>query len=51
MEEPIEVRCSNCGHPLRPDEDVVIQIRSGYINEEGEFIPDHDVGLFCSECE
>lgn len=51
MEKPIEVRCTDCGKLLKPDMDIVIQIRSGYVNEDGEFIPDQDIGLYCTECE
>lgn len=50
-EEKIEVRCSNCGKLLKPNEDEVIQIRTGYVDDDGEFHPNNDVGLYCNECE
>jgi len=53
------MKCSgNCGKNLK-DEKVVYEVRVGHIEEvakayrvtkEEQFIPDEDVGYYCSEC-
>ncbi|GAI78522.1 unnamed protein product [marine sediment metagenome] len=53
------MKCSgNCGKNLE-EEEVVYQVRRGRFEEmakehrltqEEEFIPDEDVGYYCSEC-
>lgn len=54
------MKCSgNCGKNLEEEEGVVYQVRAGHLEEvvhahhltkEEEFIPDSDVGYYCSEC-
>jgi len=42
VEESKSMKCSMCGKPLEVGSDVM-QIRSGYINTDGEFEPDEDI--------
>lgn len=54
------MKCSgNCGKDLEEGKEVVYQVRAGHIEKvvyalsktkEDEFIPDTDIGYYCSEC-
>ena len=54
------MKCSGkCGKNLEEEKGVVYQVRAGHLEKgpkahqvtiEEEFIPDEDVGYYCSEC-
>jgi len=55
------MNCDNCGKEIgfvsETDHEPAYQVRVGYFSPEhladqvyGEFIPDEDIGYYCSEC-
>ena len=41
--------CEKCGEPLQEGEQCY-QLRAGYIDDVGEFVPEQDTAYFCADC-
>ena len=46
--------CDTCGKPIGDEENPIFQVRIGYsdenIDEEEVFVPEEDMGYYCSVC-
>ena len=46
-----EMVCKSCGKEIGKPYLPAYQVRVGYVEDDGvTFIPDEDIGYFCSEC-
>ena len=45
-----DINGQGCKKLLRKGDNAVVEVRFGYIDKDGEFQPDHDVGYYHSKC-
>ena len=44
-----DINGQGCRKPLKQGEDIV-EVRYGYVDDDGSFAPDHDIGYYHSKC-
>lgn len=42
--------CNKCGKEIGTEGEMAYEVRIGYADENETFIPEEDVGYYCSDC-
>jgi len=44
------MKCDQCDKIIGTKDEPAYQVRVGYLDEDGDFLPDEDVGYYCGYC-
>jgi len=44
------MKCDKCGKPIGAEEEAAYQVRAGHADDDDDFVPDEDVGYYCTDC-